>query len=161
MSSASIASLASRWSVDRPADDLAREGVEHDRQIDEGFAEPHIGDVGDPDLIDAGRHQAADEVGHDGKAMAAVRSARHERTGAQAQQIVLAHQPQHTLGVGDPAFAPELGGDPPIAVMTMRQAEPLDRIAQIGIGTCRGMRVEVTIIAGARNAAELAQPTDG
>ena len=48
---------------DRPADHLAREGVDHHREIDEGLGEPDIGDVGDPDLIEAGRREAARQVG--------------------------------------------------------------------------------------------------
>ena len=35
----------------RPADHLAAEGVQHDRQIDEGLGEPHIGDVRHPQPV--------------------------------------------------------------------------------------------------------------
>ena len=97
---------------------------------------------------------------YDRKTVAAVAGARHKRAGAQARQIILAYQPQHPLGVGvgDASLAPQSGGDPPIAVMTMRRAEPLDRIAQIGIGRRPRVRVEVAMIARARYIVELTQP---
>jgi hypothetical protein len=77
-----------RGVVERPADHLATERIEHDREIDEGFAEPDIGDVGDPDLVDTGRLETACQVGDDLEAMSAVGGARHERMCSQAQQVI-------------------------------------------------------------------------
>jgi len=74
--------------VERPADDLARERVEHDRQIDESLAEPDIGDVGDPYLIEPSGPEAARQIRHDREAMPAVGGVWNEGFGAQAQQIV-------------------------------------------------------------------------
>jgi hypothetical protein len=71
---------------ERPANDLAREGVEDHRQ-------PDVGDVGRPDLVEAGGDEAAREIGHDRELMPGVRCVRDERLASQAKQIVLAHQP--------------------------------------------------------------------
>src|SRR5271155_3762252 len=57
---------------ERPADHFAREGVEDDRQIDEVLGQPDIGDVGDPDLIEAARSKPARQVWRNGEAVAAV-----------------------------------------------------------------------------------------
>jgi hypothetical protein len=43
--------------VERPSHDLAREGVDDDGEVDEGFGESDIGYVGDPELIEAGRFE--------------------------------------------------------------------------------------------------------
>ena len=51
---------------ERPADHFAREGVEDDRQIDEVLGQPDIGDVGDPDLIEAARSKPARQVWRNG-----------------------------------------------------------------------------------------------
>ena len=75
---------------ERPPHDLAREGVEDDRQIDELFAEPHISDVGDPDLVEPRGREAAREVRRDGEPVPAHRRLRDERPAAQREQIVLA-----------------------------------------------------------------------
>lgn len=69
--------------VERPADDFSRERVEHYGEIDEGLAEPDIGDVGDPYLIEARRLEAAGQIGYDRKIMTAVGGARNKRAGAQ------------------------------------------------------------------------------
>jgi hypothetical protein len=52
---------------ERSAHHLARERVDDDGQIDEGLGEPDISDVGDPDLVEAGRLQPAHEVGRIGR----------------------------------------------------------------------------------------------
>src|SRR5215813_9260092 len=46
----------------RPADYLAAEGVEDHGQEHEGLFQPHIGDVGDPELVDLRRLQTACQV---------------------------------------------------------------------------------------------------
>ena len=86
--------------------------------------------------------------------MTAVGGAGNKGAGAQAEEIVLAHQSQHALGVDDLSFAPELRGDPPVTIVTIGEAEPLDGIAQFHIGARRRVRLEMPVIAGARNAAE-------
>ena len=84
--------------IEREADGLAREGVDHDGEIDEAFCEPDIGDIGDPELVGAGRFDARRKVRRDRELVPAVGRGRNERPLAQAQQIVGPHQPQHALG---------------------------------------------------------------
>src|ERR1700677_228279 len=92
--------------------------------------------------------------------MTTVGGVRNERLGAQAEQIVLAHQSEHALGVDDMAFAPQLRGDPTVAVMTMREAEPLNVVAHVRVGAGRLIDLEAPVVAGARNSAQPAQPLD-
>ena len=92
--------------VERPAHHLAREGVDHDGEIDEALGEPDVGDVGDPDLVDCGGDQPAREMGADREAVPAVGGARNEGLRPQREQVVLTHQPQHALGVEDQPLAP-------------------------------------------------------
>jgi hypothetical protein len=47
-----------------PADDLAAEGVDHEREEDEAFPAAQVGKVGDPQLVRASRPEVAlDEIG--------------------------------------------------------------------------------------------------
>src|SRR5208283_1209720 len=46
---------------ERRADNLARERVDDDGEIDEVLGEPNVGDVGDSELIEAGGTKAAGE----------------------------------------------------------------------------------------------------
>jgi hypothetical protein len=47
-----------------PADDLAAEGVDHERKEDEPFPAAQVGQIGDPKLVRLGRREVAlDEIG--------------------------------------------------------------------------------------------------
>ena len=131
--------------VECPADDLAAERIEHDRQIDEGFAEPDIGNVGDPDLVD---HRSARDRGsgwarpRSRVGSSAVLAATNGRL-AQAQQIILAHQPEHALGVDDPVLRAAAGScDPPVSVERMLEANALELVAQLAVGRLTTASVE-------------------
>lgn len=143
-----------------PADHLSAEGVEHDRQITELFGQMHIGDVGDPKLIQATEPHAAGEVGHHVPFMLRVRCPRHEGPGPQAQQIVRPHQAEHPLVIGVPAFAAQQGRDPPVAIVTVGQGQALDRIAQSRLLTTGCRSLPMPVIAGAAHASEPAQRLD-
>ncbi len=67
---------------ERPAHHFARERVDDDGQIDEVLGEPDISDVGDPDLVEAGRLQPAHKIGPDRVSVVAHRRARNEGLGA-------------------------------------------------------------------------------
>lgn len=67
-----------------PADHAPAEGIEHDREIDELFLQPDVGNVGYPELVEAARHHAAGQVRHHAPAMARVCRNRHERLLSQA-----------------------------------------------------------------------------
>jgi hypothetical protein len=127
MARASVARLARRFQG--PTDHPPAERVEHDRQEGKLLGKPNIGDVRDPELIDAGRHQ----VRHHTPFMARVGRDRHKRTLAQTQQIVLPHQPQHAFVVHHKAVATQLRCDPPVAITAVGQHHALDRVASRGL----------------------------
>jgi hypothetical protein len=64
---------------ERPSHDLAREGVDDDGEVDEGFGESDIGYVGDPELIEAGRFEPTRQVGNDLELVPAVGGLRNRR----------------------------------------------------------------------------------
>jgi len=146
---------------ERPSDHFAREGVDDDGEIDEVFGEPDVGDVGGPDLVESGRPELAHEVGPDRAIVVAHGGARNEGLGAQRQQIILAHQPRHPLGVDDQALTAQFVGHAPIAVMAVGERDAMDEIAQIGVLACGRMRGEAAVVAGPRHAAQAAQTLDG
>jgi len=116
----------------RPTHHAPAVGIEDDRQIGEVLGETHIGDVRNPELVDGRGLELARQIGIDAEAVVAVRRCRNERPASQAQQIVLAHQPQNPLVVDAPALALEQRRDPAIAVMPLRKRQALDRVAQLG-----------------------------
>jgi hypothetical protein len=88
--------------------------------------------------------------------MAAVGRARYEWLGAKTQKVVFAHQPENALGVDNMAFAPQLRGDPAIAVVSTGQADPLDMISHIRVRASWLIDLEAPIVAGARDPAQSA-----
>ena len=116
-----------------PPDHLAAIGIKHHCQIGELFGHMDIGDVSDPQLIKPGEDHPARVVGHHPPAMLAVSSDRHKCLHTQAQQIILAHYPQHTLVVRLPALTPQKRSNPPITIAPVVQRQTLDRIAKPGL----------------------------
>ena len=64
---------------------------------------------------------------------------------------------EHALGVDDQALPAQRLGDPPIAVVAVRERLALDQIAQVRVLPRRRVRAETAIVAGARHLAEGAQ----
>jgi len=89
--------------------------------------------------------------------MPAHRCLRDEGPPSQRQQVVLARQAQHPLGVDEEALAPELMADAAIAIMTVVERDALDEVAQVGVVAVRRPGREMVIVAGARYAAQGAQ----
>ena len=145
---------------ERPTDDLAREGVDDDGEIDEVLGKPDVSNVGDPDLIEACGARASRQIGPDREAVFAVSGARNERPGAQREQIVLTRQPQHALGVDDQALPAQLLRDAAIAVMAMIERDALDQVAQVRVVSRRGVRAEMPVVASPRYVAQRAQALD-
>ena len=115
--------------VQRPADHAAREGVEDHRQVHELVPQPNVGDVGHPELVDAGQHHLARQVRIDLAAVVGI--GRHDELPLpHAQQVVLAQQPVNPFGIHRPAPPAQLGRDPRPAVAGPLQRDPLDRVAQ-------------------------------
>ncbi len=89
--------------------------------------------------------------------MPAHRRLRDERPPAEGEQVVLARQAEHPLGVDDEALTPELMGDATIAVMAIVERDALDEVAQVGVVAFRSLGREPAVVAGARYAAQGAQ----
>jgi hypothetical protein len=136
------------------------EGVEHDRQIGELLGQMHVGDVGHPELVQPGQLHAPRQVGYHPPAVLGIRRPRHERPGTQAQQVVLPHQPQHTLMIGLPAIASQPRGNPPITVMPMSDGHILDRIAKARLFPARRRGLPVTVVTGSADAGQTTHPLD-
>ena len=81
-----------------PADHPPRISVHHDRQIQERFSQAHVGDVGHPELIDAGELHAGGQVRIHRIAMLGI-GGEDEPLLTHRQQVVGAHEPQHALVV--------------------------------------------------------------
>jgi hypothetical protein len=144
-----------------PAHDPPAIGIQDDRQVGERLLHVDVGQIGHPELIEAAEDHAARQVGHHLPGMARVRRDRHERPGAQAQQVVLAHKTQHPLVVGRPAFTPQLRGDAPVAVVPVVECQTLDSVTQAGFLLTRRRGLPVAVVAGAADAGEPAHPLDG
>lgn len=67
------------------------------------------------------------------------------------------HKPLNPLGIYNHARAPQHGGDAPIAIEPVAQAEQLDMACQLNIGFARGTGLEAAIIARPGDAGELAE----
>ena len=89
--------------------------------------------------------------------MTAIGGRRRERLPAQRDQVVLVHKPLNPLGINQQAGTPEEGGDPPVAVEAMRQAERLDQARQLHISRARCQLFVPAIVGRPREASELAQ----
>lgn len=113
-----------------------------------------IGDVGDPDLIGCGWHQAADQIGDDENARWSFCRRLQERHPALCEQIVLAHKPLNFLCIHHHTLAPEGSGHPPIAVEDLLEADALDHVAQLALGGLAAASGEMTVIRRARQTRE-------
>src|SRR5580698_4665073 len=82
--------------------------------------------------------------------MPAVGGAGDERLLAQAQEIVGSHQTQHALGVDDEAEVLQPLRDAPIALVAPFERQLLDLIAQVRVLAQRGLGLEPSVVAGAR-----------
>ena len=83
-----------------------------------------------------------------------------ERLGAQAEQVVRAHQPEHALGVDEEALPAQRLRDAAIAVIAMDERFALDEVAQVRVLAGGSVRAEMAIVAGARHLPEGAQAPD-
>ena len=143
-SSASIARLASRWSAIAQPMTLREKASRIDRQIDEALGQPHIGDVGDPDLIEAGGNEAARQVGRRWRSRAGYRGGRDEGLGALAREdCPRASVCSTRLALTIRPWRLKLLGDAAIAVAAVVECDALDEVAQVGV---------VALGRGARNA---------
>ena len=90
-----------------------------------------IGDVGDPELVEAGGTQRA-QVRRDRGAVAAV-VVRDERLGRRLSRLSARIEPEHALGVDDEALVAEPRVIAQVALEAALQRQPLDQVAQVRV----------------------------
>jgi hypothetical protein len=90
--------------------------------------------------------------------MVGLRGGRHEAAPAQAQQVVVAHQPQHPLVIDCPALALEQLQQAAIAVVPVLQGEVLEPVAQFRLFAARRHGPPVAVIAGPVDLGQRAHP---
>ena len=146
--------------IQRPADNLSAECVEDDREITELLRQMQVRDIGHPELIKAVQHYPVRKIGNDAPVVARVRRRWHKRGLAQAQKVVLAHQAQHPLVIGLPAFAPQENADPSVAVVAMLEGQALNGVAQPRLLPVGRRTLPMPIITGSTDAGELAHALD-
>jgi hypothetical protein len=104
--------------------------IQHHRQIDELLLQTHIGDIGHPQLVDITQLQVLGQVRIHPKVVLRVRSD-HKLPLPNGQQIVFSHQAPHLLGSHHQALPPQQHCDATIAIVPMRQGQPLHGAAQL------------------------------
>ena len=85
-------------SIQSPADASSAMGVKYHCQIDPLAGQADVGDVGYPQLVNAGHVQSRDQVGVDGAVVIRV-GGRYKGLAPQGKQVILAHETQDTLVV--------------------------------------------------------------
>src|SRR3954468_23890134 len=105
-----------------------------------------VGDVCDPDLVRSGRHQAAHEIGNHDNVVWSLRRRLQEWRLALCEKIVLAHEPEHLLGINDHAFASDGRRHAPIAVEWMLEANALELVAQLAVRRLTNASLEMPVI---------------
>ncbi len=70
--------------------------IQNHRQVVEFGFQADVGDVGHPELVDAGQHQAARRIRIHRTSVIGIRGD-HKLPASQAEQIMLAHDPAHSL----------------------------------------------------------------
>jgi hypothetical protein len=119
--------------IQGPADHSPREGIQYDSQIDELRLQPDVSDVGDPELVDAGRLHRPGRVRVDRLIVVRVRGDDGELSPPQAEQIVLPHDPVNPLMIHSPAAIVQFTCDAGPAVKRKLKRDPLDLVTQIQI----------------------------
>ena len=107
----------------RPAHYLAREAVKNDGEVGEGLAQANVSDIRNPDLVRLRRHQATQQIGHNEKAVAAVRGGWCKRLPAHRDEVIFVHKPLNPFGIYNHARTPEQCRDTAIAIEPVAQAE--------------------------------------
>ena len=90
-----------------------------------------------------------------------LRGSRYERLLAQAEEIVLPHQPQHPLMVHKDAVAPQLSGYTPIAVAAFVRHDLLNQVAELRVSAAGRDRFEAPVVTCSADSCEPTQPLNG
>src|ERR1035437_7290184 len=113
-----------------PSNYASRVSVHHNGQVNKLLVEMNVSDVGNPELIDAGRSNFTCQVDAYIPWVIRICCMRNKRLSSQAQQIVCPHNPQDTLVIYTPTLAAQQRSNSPIAVVPMSQSQLLQPIPQ-------------------------------
>ena len=134
--------------LQRPAHHAARVSIQHHGQINEFFLQPHVGDVGHPELVDIAQHQVFREVRIHQEVVLGIGGG-HELAAALRQQIVLLHQPPNFFRIYRPALPVQHLGHFAIAIVRMPERGALNQIAQFLIQFPAGVPFPLPVKTGA------------
>lgn len=137
-----------------------RVSVQHHSQVHELGAQTNIRDVCNPELVDRRGLDLACQIRVDRQAVTRV-GGDYETAGADAEQIIFPHHPQHALVIHREATLLQLGGDSSIAVCGQLQCGLLHLIADFHLHGCSVARRPPAIEAGAVQSCHLAQSVHG
>ena len=104
--------------LQRPADRLAREAVDHHRQKHKLGPQPDVGDVGYPKLVDAAESHARRQVDEHWLLMLRI-GGQNILAIPNRQQVVFSHNPGHPFVIDAHSLPMQLGRDPPVTVTPM------------------------------------------
>jgi hypothetical protein len=126
--------------VQRPAYHFAGESIEEHGQIDELRAQTNVRDIGHRELIDPGQRQATGEIQVHLQVMLRI-DCDHKGPWLDGEQVIVLHEPCHSLVIDQQAAPPQFRRDSPIASLPpMRQRDLLDFVSH-GHLFVQGMRL--------------------
>lgn len=110
--------------------DSARIQIKNRSQVHEAGADPDVGDVRDPDLVDAAHLTVLDEIGIDRQSMAGI-GGTHKRAPRDRLQSELLHHATHSLLIHFETTAFQLALYPPVAVARKFLVNTFDLLSQL------------------------------
>ena len=145
------AQMLCRGLTDHPA----RVRVQQHSDVDKLLPQSHIGDIGYPEFIEVARHQAARHVRPHSPTVPRIGGRGHKPPGAQAEQIVFAHQAQNALGIDAMPALPQLLLHSSIPIEPAGHDDLLDGIAHCRVRLPRCRRFPMPVKSRATHAAQL------
>jgi len=114
-----------------PAHRPARIRVQNHRQENKLPPQANVGDVGHPELIHGRDLHAPRQIQIHLKVVLGIGGLHHILPLADGDQVVLLHQPSHTLTIDQHTAMAQLGGDAAVAIVPpVLEVNPLDGVAQ-------------------------------
>jgi len=148
-----------------PADDFAAEEIHDAGQIEPTFASGNVGNVADPNLVDAGRRALSGQaIGGDGMRMVAVGGTDAKTATAPSDQAVLAHEFFDAFTTAGVAAGSENVSEAWAAVRTLKFGEEAfkDELElRIGALASGGLTIEPGVVGAAAELQSAAELTDG
>lgn len=120
--------------------------------------QPDVGDVGHPELVDAGGRHPSRQVRIDRPSVVGICRHHHELPPAQTKQVILAHDPVNSLVVHAPSAIAQLARDARPAVTGELDCNPLDLVPQIQVPIDCFRSVPPAVESGPAHQRQPAQP---